>query len=125
MARVADPELRRWWKELIGGFDPRRSTVLEFCRRNKVSVASFYKWRRKLKGEPDEPQGVTEPDEPQGVAGGTGGGFLPVRVVPPREEAIVSVHLHETLRVDLPVTQPELLLKLVDHVRPSGKEAAS
>ena len=51
MARVADPEVRRWWTELIERFEGCRETVAEFCARHEVSVSAFYSWRRRLAGD--------------------------------------------------------------------------
>jgi len=48
MSRTTDPELRRRWRQLLDSFDPQRYTVAEFCQRNGISVASFYKWRKRL-----------------------------------------------------------------------------
>lgn len=38
----------RFWRKLIGGFDPRQTTVRQWCRRHRVSEPSFYAWRREL-----------------------------------------------------------------------------
>jgi hypothetical protein len=48
MSRTTDPELRRRWRQLLDSFDPQRSTVAKFCERNCISVASFYKWRKRF-----------------------------------------------------------------------------
>ncbi|TWU07832.1 IS66 family insertion sequence element accessory protein TnpA [Stieleria varia] len=48
MTRSPDPELRRWWQQLLDAFDPDRSTVSQFCRDNRISITSFYKWRKRL-----------------------------------------------------------------------------
>lgn len=51
MPRKPNPELRRWWRELIQSYDSERLTVAEFCQEQGISTASFYQWRRKLSGE--------------------------------------------------------------------------
>ena len=48
MPRSPDPELRRWWRQLLDSFDPQRCSVAQFCQRNHVSVASFYRWQKQL-----------------------------------------------------------------------------
>lgn len=48
MPRPSDPELRQWWRELLNSFDSRRYTVAQFCDQNDISVASFYKWRKRF-----------------------------------------------------------------------------
>jgi transposase-like protein len=52
MSRTTDPELRRRWRQLLDSFDPQRYTVAEFCERNGISVASFYKWRKRFNQTP-------------------------------------------------------------------------
>ena len=51
MPRKPDPELRRWWRELLQSYDSERLTVAEFCQEQGISTASFYQWRRKLSGD--------------------------------------------------------------------------
>ena len=48
MGRSASAERLALWQERLGRFTRSPMTVAEFCRREKVSVASFYQWRRKL-----------------------------------------------------------------------------
>ncbi len=36
------------WKELLANQAGSGLSVAEFCRRNEVSAASFYQWRKKL-----------------------------------------------------------------------------
>ena len=114
MARSPDPELRQWWRELIDSFDSDRATVAEFCRRQGVSSASFYAWRRKFAdvaaGESQQPAGYSP-------------AFLPVRVVDRNgpdvglaEADRVQVHLPGGIRVDVPSHERELLLELVTAV---------
>ena len=57
MPRKPDPELRRWWRELLNLFDPEGDTVARFCQRNDISVASFYKWRKRF-AQPQTPRFV-------------------------------------------------------------------
>lgn len=111
MARQADPELRQWWRTLIDSFDADRWTVAEFCRRHDVSTASFYSWRRRLRGR----RASQESSE--------GPAFLPVQVCPeePPAERSVQVHLPGGVRVDVPACEPELLLQLIAHVTPPSE----
>lgn len=53
MPRTPDPELRRWWRQLLDSFDPQRSTVAEFCDQNEISPTSFYKWRKRFARPPE------------------------------------------------------------------------
>lgn len=48
MGRSASATRRSQWQKRLGRFTRSQMTVAEFCRREEVSVASFYQWRRKL-----------------------------------------------------------------------------
>ena len=48
MARMPDPEKREEWKRRLLEFERGQWTVLDFCRREEVSTATFYQWKRKL-----------------------------------------------------------------------------
>ena len=42
------------WGELLGRFKPETETVAEFCAREGVCAASFYRWRSRLAGQAGE-----------------------------------------------------------------------
>jgi hypothetical protein len=42
------------WGELLGRFEPETETVAEFCTREGVCPASFYRWRSRLAGQTGE-----------------------------------------------------------------------
>lgn len=42
------------WGELLGRFEPETETVAEFCTREGVCPASFYRWRSRLAGQAGE-----------------------------------------------------------------------
>ena len=48
MARRSDPEKHAEWRKRLGRFSRCGLTVARFCSGERVSVASFYYWRRKL-----------------------------------------------------------------------------
>jgi hypothetical protein len=48
MVRRSDFEKRVEWDERLGRFSRCGLTVARFCRGERVSVASFYYWRKKL-----------------------------------------------------------------------------
>ncbi len=48
MARRSDSEKRAEWRKRLGRFLRCGLTVARFCSGERVSVASFYYWRRKL-----------------------------------------------------------------------------
>jgi hypothetical protein len=62
MARVRDPELWQAWRERLRRFRGSLETVVDFCRRERVSVAAFYQWRRKLSPNGDQPAMSGESD---------------------------------------------------------------
>ena len=62
MARVRDPDLWQAWRERLRRFRGSLETVAEFCRRERVSVAAFYQWKRKLSPNGDQPSTRREND---------------------------------------------------------------
>ena len=57
------------WGKRLDRFDRASVTVAQFCRQEGVSQASFYHWRRKLRGQPVASQRDQAPPLPR---------FLPV-----------------------------------------------
>jgi hypothetical protein len=49
MPRGPDLAKRQAWRRRLLEFDRGSTTIVEFCRRERVPVWSFYHWRRKLK----------------------------------------------------------------------------
>lgn len=43
-----DVAKERFWRKVVGGFDPQRTSVRVWCRERGVSEPSFYAWRREL-----------------------------------------------------------------------------
>ena len=50
MARQRSVLTERMWRERLGRFRQRDLTVADFCEDEGVSTASFYVWRRRLRG---------------------------------------------------------------------------
>ena len=48
MSRSSDPAVRRGWQARLQRYERSRFTVAEFCRREGVSPANFYQWRKRL-----------------------------------------------------------------------------
>ena len=48
MARCVDPEKVRAWRPLMARFSNSGLSVAGFCRREGLSLASFYYWRKRL-----------------------------------------------------------------------------
>ena len=71
MSRSSDPRKLAMWRKRFQRFSSSRLAVAPFCARERVSVASFYHWRKKL--------GPQVPRRPTSVRGDV---FQPVAVVP-------------------------------------------
>lgn len=101
MGRGSDSPKGQEWQRRLARFGRTRLSVVEFCRDEGVSPASFYQWRRKLS---ERPPGHEQADEgPRG--------FTPVRVVGP---AGLVVQLPGGTRLQVPTADPhalELVLK--------------
>ena len=48
MARIRDAGTWAVWHERLRRFEEGDSTVAQFCQRERVSIAAFYEWRRKI-----------------------------------------------------------------------------
>jgi transposase-like protein len=48
MGRGIDAALHSVWRKRMVRFEASMATVAEFCRREEVSSAAFYQWRRRL-----------------------------------------------------------------------------
>jgi hypothetical protein len=57
MARSSDPAKTAQWRQRLGRFGSGNVSVVRFCRREGVSIASFYHWRKKLAAGMDPPAG--------------------------------------------------------------------
>jgi transposase-like protein len=49
MARSINPVLWEQWRKRLQPRESSDGTVAEFCRREGVSQAAFYQWRKKLR----------------------------------------------------------------------------
>jgi hypothetical protein len=83
------------WAARLRRFEDSPATAAEFCRREGVSTASFYLWRRRLCPE----------QTPR---------FVPVTVAPPLPPPAVEVAFPNGVVVRIPnaAASPELLLAL-------------
>ena len=53
MSKLTSAERLTLWTERFERFRSSQVTVAEFCRRESVSVATFYRWKEQLNLEPD------------------------------------------------------------------------
>lgn len=64
------------WRELLGRFEPETETVTEFCTREGVCLASFYRWRSRLAGQPGEVSRVEHRPRTPTASTGRRAGFV-------------------------------------------------
>jgi len=117
MVRTADVGKQMAWGQRFQRFDQWTGTVAQFCAKERVSVASFYHWRRKLARNGAQKSHVDLPFAPtagsrsdaRGQRGRersaknsprTDAGFVPVQVV---GSAVVEVFLVEGSRLSIPI----------------------
>jgi hypothetical protein len=88
------------WRRRMARFDEGRQSVAEFCRREGVSLPSFYQWRKRLAGQPVRPA--------QGAAG-----FRPVHLV---GATGVSVQLPGGTQFCVPTSDRQALRLVIDRL---------
>ena len=76
---------RERWTDLLSQFDDSGLTVAQFCERERCSAASFYQWRRKLRG--------------QSSGRSAGPTFVPIKIA---DSATASLSTQATVSLDLP-----------------------
>jgi hypothetical protein len=99
MAGSVDSRKVREWQRRLGRFQQARQSVAEFCRKEGVSVPSFYQWRKRLALQP----------RPAGEAAG----FRPVRLVP---SASVAVQLPGGTQLQVPTSDRQALRLVIDRL---------
>ncbi len=125
MVRTADVGKRMAWGQRFQRFDQWTGTVADFCAKERVSVACFYQWRKRLQSNGTR---VTHADSQLSTDVGsrrrrqrgreradknsprTGAGFVPVQVV---GSAVVEVFFAEGSRLSIPVDATSALQAVV------------
>ncbi len=97
MSRSADLEKRQEWSERLRRYAVSDVTVAEFCDEERVSVAAFYQWRRKL-GLSTDATGAARRDL-RGTALGRDV-FVPLQIAP--SAATVRMRLPNGVELWLP-----------------------
>lgn len=95
MSRGAHARKRSEWLDRMGRFRRSNLSVIEFCRREQVSVPSYYHWRRKLADAVSEAS-----------AGGQPATFIPVQVA---SSAELQVTFPNGARLTLPALDRALV----------------
>jgi hypothetical protein len=93
MARSSDPAKAAQWCKRLQRFGSSNTSVARFCRREGVSIASFYHWRKKLAVPADTPPSGLRPSRPCA--------FKPLSITAATSPTI-GVHLPGGARLEVP-----------------------
>jgi hypothetical protein len=103
MARSVDVVKLQLWQQRLRRFERGNLTVAAFCQAERVSLPSFYHWRRKIVASHD-PVGARRQEAPRfpevPVAGKPA--FLPVEIVQAAQAATIEIHLPNGARLAVP-----------------------
>ena len=103
MARSSDCRKVPEWQRRMARFEKTQQSAVQFCRDEGVSVASFYRWRKKLV----QRRHATED------AAAAAARFTPVRLV---GSAGVAVQLPGGTQVHIPTSDPQTLQVVIETV---------
>jgi transposase-like protein len=74
-----DEGKERFWRELLSEFDPKRTSIRQWCADHGVSEPSFYAWRRELESRDRKRARSSRPKQRVSL--------IPVRVQPASHSA--------------------------------------
>ncbi len=130
MGRGIDAALHEAWRRRMERFEASAATVTEFCNREEVSAASFFRWRTRLRLEAAEKEAADSPLATQRRAArayGRSAGFVELTLP---AAAVVELDLPNGVCVRVPADQGAALEaviraagKVAGHVDTTGKEA--
>lgn len=80
MSRKPDLAKRAAWRKRFAAFDRQALSVEDFCWREGVSVASFYQWRRKLRGASERSSVKSGRRKTAACAPAMSSAFLPIEI---------------------------------------------
>jgi hypothetical protein len=103
MGKGADEARRRAWRERLGRFARSGQTVAAFCAAERVSVPTFYQWKRRLGSEA---AGAGRRQADTAPVARCAGAFVPVRIA---AGAIVEMELPNGTRVRVPAGDLEAI----------------
>ena len=105
MPRSVSDQKRSQWRQRFRRFGRSKLTVAEFCRRERVSVPSFYEWRRRV--AESSPNGHIPRSAEQAR-------FIPVQVAP--TTASLQVEFPNGVRLTLPSSDRELVRMSIETI---------
>ena len=121
MSRGPDLARREVWRRRLREFDRGTATVAEFCRREGVSDAAFYQWRRKLASSSPQPN---SPDNAAGKVPALS--FLPIEITGRDDQsARIEVVFPNGIRVLVPGRDHATLSAVLGAVADSSREPGS
>lgn len=97
MPRVPSAQKRSQWQERLRRFARSELPVAAFCKRERVSAASFYHWKRKLAGSVRRARGRRPPESAS---------FVPVQLA---GTGVLQVSFPNGVQVVVPTSDPELV----------------
>lgn len=115
MGRVADPKVAALWRKRVVRHSRSGLTVMEYCRREGVSTAAFYAWKRRLRVSPvtvgKRVRDRTSNDKP------LSGGFVQV---PLAVNSAIEVRFANGTKVRVPAEHLAATLKLLSTSQSEG-----
>jgi hypothetical protein len=96
------------WGERLRRYERSGLTVAEFCRRDRVSVPSFYQWRRRLAAE--SLPGARSTRSSRGSGSDAAPAFQQVMLA---GVGVVAIELPSGVRVELPADRLPLVRAVV------------
>ena len=112
MARSSDPTKVAAWRRRLQRFARSGLAVARFCVKERVSIASFYYWRKKL-GPRGRPQPVPE----------CNGAFQQMTVVP--AAVGISIRLPGGAQIDVGSERPDTVRAVIAEVARADRNAES
>ena len=103
MGRKKNESAEVVWHDRLARFDRSDLTVKQFCRREGVSDAAFYQWRKRLKNSGRRAKATGKPADNRVSSGEA---FVPVSVSAP---TFAEVDFPNGVRVRVPATNADAL----------------
>jgi hypothetical protein len=113
MARRFDGAKRDDWRRRLTKFDSSGLTVVEFCRRERVSQASFYYWSKRVRGR--DGSGTLEMQSSDGCLAASPSGEV---------NDWVEVIIGDSIRVRMSAAHPAALVALIKQLQAAPQGAA-
>ena len=107
MVQNNSSETAQVWADRLERFDQAEITIAQFCQNENVSKASYYYWRRKIRGR-RKIHGTTRTDHqrfhksapaPPRQTARKPAGFLPVTLAEPSPATVMAVDLPGGIRI--------------------------